>query len=64
MKYQLKTYTYRMCKPGDLKTIIKLNAIGAGINGISKFTGMSAANIIKKIDFLAKAIVKPIVKEN
>jgi IS1 family transposase len=45
------------------QVIIKLNNIGVGISGISSFTGMSKANVIKKIKTLSSGIVFPKIEE-
>ncbi len=63
-RYWQKTYTYRLYTESDEATIIKLNNIGVGINGIASFTGMSKANVINKIKQISNAILKPLLKEN
>jgi len=62
--YQQKTYTYRICTPEDDRNIIKLNNIGVGINRIAHFTGISKANVVRKIDHLAKKVRKPVIAES
>jgi insertion element IS1 protein InsB len=61
--HQQKTYTYRLCTAEDERTIVKLNNIGVGINGIARFTGMSKANVINKIRDLSKKTTKPVINE-
>jgi len=57
-KYQQKTYTYRLCTDQDEETIVKLNNIGVGINGIANFTGISKANVVNRIKKIALKIRK------
>lgn len=62
-RYQQKTYTYRLCTESDEETIVKLNNIGVGINGISRFTGMSKANVVLKIKTIASKMKKEKIVE-
>lgn len=58
-KYQQKFYSYKCCSPADDQIIIKLNTIGVGISGISKFTGISKSHVINRIRLLAEGAEKP-----
>jgi len=62
--YQQKTYTYKICTLKDEETIVKLNNIGVSISGISKFTGMSKANVINKMKQISRQIITPEIKES
>src|SRR4051812_16014701 len=61
--YQQKIYTYKLCSKEDEQTIIKLNNIGVGINGIARFTGISKSNVVNKIKQISRAIIKPEITE-
>ncbi len=52
-KYFQGTYTYKLCKEEDNKMIVILNNEGVGICGIARIIGMSKANVINKIKYIA-----------
>lgn len=62
--YQQKTYSYKRCSPQDDQDIIKLNNIGVGVNGISRFTGLSKAHVVNKIRLLNTKIKPIVLNEN
>jgi insertion element IS1 protein InsB len=61
--YQLKTYRNKNCTGADEDLIIKLNNEGVGISGISRITGMSKSNVVKRIRKLANRLMPQSEKE-
>ena len=62
--YQLKTYRYKQCTEEDEKMIVKLNNESVSISGISRITGMSKSNVIKKLGQMASEMEPPVIQED
>lgn len=56
-KYFQSSYTNKLCNENDEKLIVILNNEGVGISSIARITGISKANVVRKIKLLAAEII-------